>query len=184
MRPSRHADTTIINGAGKKRDEDEVASLMRRPARMVWSMESARNYLMNADDLAAKFAKKFGFGPTENKDAAAARLASAQEEGKKAFEDIVIPFLREVVAKFPENRFSFEVRSDNKDHRPIGVDFHLRDGQRTAIIVSLGKVAVTFSDFSGQRGVFTIDHAPFISKPSDLTVENISKLIDMAIDHA
>jgi hypothetical protein len=53
-----------------------------------------------------------------------------------------------------------------------------------AIIVSLGKVGVTFSDFSGQRGVFTIDHAPFISKPSDLTVENISKLIDMAIDHA
>jgi len=140
--------------------------------------------LMNADDLAAKFAKKFGFGSTENKDATAARLASAQEDGKKAFEDIVIPFLREVVEKFPENRFSFEIRHDNKDHRPIGVDFHLRDGQRTAIIVSLGKVGVTFSDFSGQRGVFTIDHAPFISKPSDLTAENISKLIDMAIDHA
>ncbi len=74
---------------------------------------------MNADDLAAKFAKKFGFGPTENKDATAARLASAQEDGKKAFEDIVIPFLHKVVAKFPENRFSFEVRNDDKDHRPI-----------------------------------------------------------------
>jgi len=139
---------------------------------------------MNADDLAAKFAKKFAFGPAENKDATAARLASAQEDGKKAFEDIVIPFLREVVAKFPESRFSFEIRNDNKDRRPIGVDFQLRDGQRTSIIVSLGKVGVTFSDFSGQRGVFTIDHAPFISKPSDLTEENISKLIDIAIDHA
>ena len=139
---------------------------------------------MNADDLAAKFAKKFGFGPAENKDATAARLASAQEDGKKAFEDIVIPFLHEVVAKFPESRFSFEIRKDNKDHRPIGVDFQLRDGQRTSIIVSLGKVGVTFSDFSGQRGVFTIDHAPFISKPGDLTEENISKLIDIAIDHA
>jgi len=39
--------------------------------------------LMNADDLAAKFAKKFGFGSTENKDATAARLASAQEDGKR-----------------------------------------------------------------------------------------------------
>jgi hypothetical protein len=138
---------------------------------------------MNADDLAAKFAKKFGFGPAENKDATAARLASAQEDGKKAFEDIVVPFLREVVEKFPENRFSFEIRNDNKDHRPIGVDFQLRDGQRTSIIVSLGKVGVTFSDFCGQRGVFTIDHAPFILKPSDLTEENVSKLIDIAIDH-
>jgi hypothetical protein len=147
-------------------------------------MESARNCLMTADDLAAKFAKKFGFGPAENKDATAARLVSAQEDGKKAFEDILIPFLHEVAAKFPENRFSFEIRRDNKDHRPIGVDFHLRDGQRTAVIVNLGKVGATFSDFSGQRGVFAIDHAPFISKPSDLTVENISKLIDMAIDHA
>jgi hypothetical protein len=68
-------------------------------------MESARNCLMNADDLAAKFAKKFGFGPTENKDATAARLASAQEDGKKAFQDIVIPFLHEVVAKFPEKAY-------------------------------------------------------------------------------
>jgi hypothetical protein len=109
---------------------------------------------MNADDLAAKFAKKFGSGPSENKDATAARLASAQEEGKKAFEDIVIPFLREVAAKFPENRFSFEIRNDNKDHRPIGVDFHLRDGQRTAIIVSLGKVGVTFSDFRPKRSIY------------------------------
>ena len=138
----------------------------------------------SATRLAAKFAKKFGFGPTENEDATAARLASAQEDAKKAFEDIVIPFLRQVVEKFPENRFSFEVRSDNKDQGPIGVDFQLRDGQRTAIIVSLGKVGVTFSDFSGQRGVFTIDYATFISQPSDLTEDNISKLIDMAIDHA
>ena len=139
---------------------------------------------MNADDLAAKFAKKLGFSPAENKDAAVARLVGAQEDGKKALEDIVIPFLREVVAKFRDNRFYLEIRNDNKDHRPIGVEFHLRDGQRTAIIVSLGKVGVTFSDFSGQRGVLTIDHAPFISKPSDLTEENISKLIDMAIDRA
>ena len=96
---------------------------------------------MNADELAAKFAKKLGFGPPENKDATAARLANAQEDGKKALEDIVIPFLREVVAKFPDNRFFFEIRNDNKDRRPIGVEIHLRDGQRTAIIVSLGKVS-------------------------------------------
>src|SRR5271166_3314187 len=103
---------------------------MRRLVPMLCSTESMRNYMMNADDLAAKFAKKFGFGPAENKDATAARLASAQEDGKKAFEDIVIPFLREVVAKFPdENRLSFGVRNDDKDHRPIGVDFQLRDGQ-------------------------------------------------------
>jgi hypothetical protein len=54
----------------------------------------------------------------------------------------------------------------------------------TAIIVNLGKVGATFSDFSGQRGVFTSDRAPFISKPSDLTPENISKLMDMAIHRA
>ena len=47
---------------------------------------------MNADQLAAKFARKLGFGPAENKDATAARLASAQEDGKKALEDIVIHF--------------------------------------------------------------------------------------------
>ena len=48
---------------------------------------------MNADDLAANFAKKFGFGPAENKDATAARIESAQEDGKKALENIVIHFL-------------------------------------------------------------------------------------------
>ena len=62
---------------------------------------------MNADELAAKFARKLGFGLAENKDATAARLASAQEDGKKAVVKIVIPFLREVVAKFPDNRFFF-----------------------------------------------------------------------------
>jgi hypothetical protein len=36
-----------------------------------------RSYPMNVDDLAAKFAKKLGFGLAENKDATAARLATA-----------------------------------------------------------------------------------------------------------
>ena len=49
---------------------------------------------MNTDELATKFAKKLGFGPAKNKDATAARLTSAQR--KKAFEEFVIPFLREV----------------------------------------------------------------------------------------
>ena len=38
---------------------------------------------MNADDLAAKFAKKLGFGPAENKDATVARLVSAQEDAQE-----------------------------------------------------------------------------------------------------
>jgi hypothetical protein len=66
----------------------------RRSAPMLCSIESSRNCLMNTDELATKFAKKFGFGPTKNKDATAARLMSSQEVGKKAFEDTVIRFLR------------------------------------------------------------------------------------------
>lgn len=80
---------------------------------------------MNADDLAAKFAKKLGFGPAENKDATAARLASAQEDGKKALEDIVIPFLREVVAKFPDNRFFLKYETTIRIIDRLGLIFTL-----------------------------------------------------------
>ena len=44
--------------------------------------------------------------------------------------------------------------------------------------------SATFSDFSGQRGYWGSTTLHLFRNQVTMTVENISKLIDMAIDHA
>jgi len=148
---------------------------------------------MDARALAAKFVAKAASAVAEKyrqeaaiPDDDAKRLKDA-EDCKRAITEVVIPFLSELKAHFPQGQFSFHPQIDLSDHKFVGVSFRVGDGPVTTISTTFGNVMVSHSGASGSsRGVdlvYSPETDPFISDSGDLTREKISKLVEMIIDH-
>ena len=148
---------------------------------------------MDARALAAKFVAKAASAVAEKykqeaatPDDDAKRLKDA-EDCKRAITEVVIPFLSELKAHFPQDQFSFAPQIDVSDHKFVGVSFRVGDGPITAISTTFGNVLVSHTGASGScKGVHIVysqEAEPFISNSGDLTREKISKLVEMIIDH-
>ena len=148
---------------------------------------------MDAKELAAKFVAKAaaavaekGKQETATPDDNGKRLKDA-EDCKRAMTEVVIPFLSELKAHFPQDQFSFAPQIDVSDHKFVGVSFRVGDGPITAISTTFGNVLVSHTGASGSsKGVHIVysqEAEPFISNSGDLTREKISKLVEMIIDH-
>jgi hypothetical protein len=148
---------------------------------------------MDAKALAAKFVAKAASAVAETykqesatPDDNAKRLKDA-EDCKRAITELVIPFLSELKAHFPQGQFSFSPQIDLSDHKFVGVSFRVGDGPITTISTTFGNVMVSHTGASGSsRGVnlvYSPETEPFISNSGDLTREKISKLVEMIIDH-
>jgi hypothetical protein len=148
---------------------------------------------MDAKALAAKFVAKAAAAVAEKykqesatPDDNAKRLKDA-EDCKRAITEVVIPFLSELKAHFPQGQFSFHPQIDLPDHKFVGVSFRVGDGPVTTISTTGGNVMVSHTGASGSsRGVnlaYSPETEPFISNSGDLTREKISKLVEMIIDH-
>jgi hypothetical protein len=149
---------------------------------------------MEPKDLVAKFAKKTAAAATdrEKQKAAGAEHRAARlkrgKDGKKAMAEVVIPYLTEMKAQFPQNAFSFNVMElDADDHKPTGVSFRIGYGPTVTISISFGDVTVAKTGVHGARGVpfvYSPNAEPFISVPNDLTRAKLSKLIEMVLEDA
>ena len=149
---------------------------------------------MDAKELAAKFMAKAALAVVEKDrqetakpDDDGKRLEEDVEDCKRAMTEVVIPFLSELKAHFPQNQFSFSPQIDLSDHKFVGVSFRVGDGPVTTISTTFGNVMVSHTGASGSsRGVnlaYSPEAEPFISNSGDLTREKISKLVEMIIDH-
>ena len=149
---------------------------------------------MDAKALASKFVAKAASAIAEKDkqesatpDDNAKRFEEA-EDCKRAMTEVVIPFLAELKAHFPEHQFSFHPQIDLSDHKFVGVSFKVGNGPVTSISTTFGRVIVSHSGASGSyKGVdivYSDEAEPFISNSGDLTREKISKLIEMIIDNA
>jgi len=148
---------------------------------------------MDAKELAAKFVAKAAAAVAEKDkqetatpDDNAKRLKDA-EDCKRAMTEVVIPFLSELKAHFPQDQFSFHPQIDLSDRRFVGVSFRVGDGPVTTISTTFGNVLVSHTGASGSsKGVnlvYSQEAEPFLSNSGDLTREKISKLVEMIIDH-
>src|SRR5882724_10248754 len=148
---------------------------------------------MDAKELAAKFVAKAAAAVDEKDkqvtatpDDNAKRLKDA-EDCKRAMMEVVLPFLSELKAHFPQDQFSFHPQIDLSDHKFVGVSFRVGDGPVTNISTTGGNVMVSHTGASGSsRGVnlaYSPETEPFVSNSGDLTREKISKLVEMIIDH-
>ena len=149
---------------------------------------------MDAKELAAKFVAKAAAAVAEKDrqetakpDDDGKRLEEDVEDCKRAMTEVVIPFLSELKAHFPQGQFSFHPQIDLSDHKFVGVSFRVGDGPVTTISTTFGNVMVSHSGASGSsRGVdlvYSPETDPFISDSGDLTREKITKLVEMIIDH-
>jgi hypothetical protein len=148
---------------------------------------------MDAKELAAKFVAKAaaavaekGKQETATPDDNGKRLKDA-EDCKRAMTEVVIPFLSELKAHFPQDQFSFDPQIGLSDHKFVGVSFRVGDGPITNISTTFGNVLVSHTGASGSskgvKLVYSQEAEPFISNSGDLTREKISKLVEMIIDH-
>jgi hypothetical protein len=149
---------------------------------------------MDGKELAAKFSAKVAAAVAEKDkqetataDDKAKRLRDA-EDCKRAMTEVVIPFLSELKANFPQDQFSFHPQIDLKDHKFVGVSFRVGDGPIISISTTFGNIIVSHSGASdspkGISFVYSPQAEPFISNSGDLTREKISKLVEMVIDNA
>jgi len=149
---------------------------------------------MDAKELAAKFVAKAAAAVAEKDrqqtakpDDDGKRLEEDVEDCKRAMTEVVIPFMSELKAHFPQDQFSFAPQIDVSDHKFVGVSFRVGDGPITAISTTFGNVLVSHTGASGSsKGVHIVysqEAEPFISNSGDLTREKISKLVEMIIDH-
>ena len=148
---------------------------------------------MDAKELAAKFVAKAAAAVAEKDkqvtatpDDNAKRLKDA-EDCRRAMMEVVLPFLSELKAHFPQDQFSFHPQIDLSDRRFVGVSFRVGDGPVTTISTTFGNVLVSHTGASGSsKGVnlvYSQEAEPFLSNSGDLTREKISKLVEMIIDH-
>jgi hypothetical protein len=149
---------------------------------------------MNAQELAQKFSAKVAAAASERDRQVTVAADNRQkrsddvEHCKRAMEQHVIPFLRELKYHLPEDQFSFAPQIDLHDHKPVGVSFTIGDGAPTTITTAFGNIVVTHAGASGSsKGVAFVcptDAEPYISNSGDLTREKIAKLVEMAIDNS
>ena len=148
---------------------------------------------MDARELAEKFSAKVAAAATEQHhqetvatDSAKSRLDDMVHI-KRAMEQQVIPFLKELEHHFGAKQFSFAPQVDI-DHQPVGVSFRIGDGAPTIITTAFGNIVVTRLGASGSsKGcafVYRPDAEPYISNSGDLTRQKISKLVELVIDNS
>ncbi len=148
---------------------------------------------MDARELAEKFSAKVAAAATELRHQETVATDSAQIRSddvvhiKRAMEQDVIPFLKEVQQHFGAQQFSFATQVD-MDHKPVGVSFRIGDGAPTTITTAFGNIVVTRVGASGSsKGiafVYPPDAEPYISNSGDLTREKIAKLVELVIDNS
>ena len=83
---------------------------------------------MDAKELAAKFVAKAAAAVAEKDrqetakpDDDGKRLEEDVEDCKRAMTEVVIPFMSELKAHFPQDQFSFAPQIDVSDHKFVGV---------------------------------------------------------------
>jgi hypothetical protein len=148
---------------------------------------------MDARELAHKFSAKVAAAASERRHQETVATESAKSRLddmvhiKRAMEQHVIPFLRELEHHFGANQFSFAPQVDI-DHKPVGVSFKIGDGAPTVITSAFGNIVVTRWGASGSsKGiafVYPPDAEPYISNSGDLTREKIAKLVELVIDNS
>jgi hypothetical protein len=146
---------------------------------------------MDARELADKFSAKVAAAAKERKRQATVASGSAKSRlddmvhSKRAMEQQVIPFLKELEYCFGADQFSFAPQVDI-DHKPVGVTFRIGDGPPVTITTAFGNIQVTRGGASGScKGVAFVyppDAEPYISNSGDLTREKIAKLVELVID--
>lgn len=148
---------------------------------------------MDARELADKFSAKVAAAATElhHQETVATDSAKSRLDDmvhiKRAMEQQVMPFLKELEHHFGAKQFSFSPQVDI-DHKPVGVSFRIGDGAPTIITTAFGNIVVTRLGASGSsKGtafVYPPDAEPYISNSGDLTREKIAKLVELVIDNS
>ena len=127
-----------------------------------------------------------------------AEQAKREEEARTALRDVVIPYFNEIKAEFPKGQFSFD-HAVSMTLSPVRVSFKVGNGPRYFLEVIGGNVRIlkegpSFAPPKGPQSgrkappgtnvqfVFSPNSEPFIKEPSDLTRENLGRLVQMAID--
>jgi hypothetical protein len=99
---------------------------------------------------------------------------------QSAIEMVVLPYLAGVQKKFGAAKFWYGLHRDSGDGRPSGVSFRVGGGRPTHVSTGDGTITVIRGDILDQSANPS-DQMPTISRPEDLTAENISRLIEIAI---
>jgi hypothetical protein len=151
---------------------------------------------MDPKELAAKYAKKCAEEALEKasqklkQEEMLDQLKADAAAYKKAFTDVVIPFMSELQQAFPKETFSYRAHIDLSDNKPVGVSFKIGDMDPIEIISQAGKIAIIRMAPSLGRGfpqiscTYSPNAEPYISSPGDLTREKIANLVAIVMEDA